>query len=234
MMLSVRPTRSLSLNSPPSNQGIGLADLPPLARPRWWIPSDLLDQVQSYLGFGADFIAAGRDLQRAWDLFFDLCAPLIRRFAFAAGANDEIIEDCTQAVWSELIESLPCFRLEPERGHFESWLYKVVQSKTANVLRAHKRAFRQASDDALDATPDRQPNPAQVAESVATAALFWEELETGLSQLQLAIFHLRRLEKRRVADIATLLGLTAKQVRSHCHRACKQARKIARRLGLHP
>lgn len=107
---------------------------PPSATP------ELLIQVRSYLAHRQQRLLPSEDSEAAWRMFYDLCSRKIRVYAFACGATDEEILDCVQEVWRELLVRLPTFHLDPCRGQFDTWLFRIVQSKTADLRRTRKKA----------------------------------------------------------------------------------------------
>src|ERR1700677_3158296 len=97
----------------------------------------LLSGAQLYLS-SRDNACPGQESEAAWHAFFDLYSRRIRKYAFSCGAADADIADCVQEVWAELLVRLPSFRLDAERGQFDTWLFNIVRGKTVDMFRARK------------------------------------------------------------------------------------------------
>ena len=68
-----------------------------------------------------------RDMEAAWREFYDLCSDKIGRFALACHLSENDVPDCAQEVWRELFVRLPLFRLDLQRGQFDSWLDRITR-----------------------------------------------------------------------------------------------------------
>jgi RNA polymerase sigma factor (sigma-70 family) len=171
------------------------------------------------------------DLEAAWDEFYDRYARKIRAYAFTCGARDEEVVDCVQEVWRELLVRLPRYQHDPGRGHFDTWLFRIVQSKTVNLRRSRKRRMIQGGSDALQDVTDCHPGPQQTLEEEETVAVIWNRLRKKLSACTLQVLHLRLAEQRPVAEVAERLGLSHEQVWYRYHRARRELEEIGSALG---
>jgi DNA-directed RNA polymerase specialized sigma24 family protein len=95
----------------------------------------LLTQIQDFLNHRERGLAPSPEQEAAWTAFYDSYCPKIHKYAFSCGATEGEIADCVQEVWAELLVRLPRFRLDPNRGRFDSWLFRIVRGKTADILR---------------------------------------------------------------------------------------------------
>jgi RNA polymerase sigma factor (sigma-70 family) len=182
----------------------------------------LLQDAQAYLRCRAQRFAPAWRLGEAWAQFYRLYDPLIRGFARASRAPWADLDDCVQLAWVELVRRLPCFRYDPRRGRFRSWLYGVVHSRVIDWYR------RRANHGAERLTPrveealrshglgpvaeyERQCQKEAVHQVLA-------ELRRQASERSYQVLHLRWIEGRAVGQIADILGLTPAQVRFRAHR----------------
>src|SRR5262249_46249819 len=123
-----------------------LMDAPsPIARPS--AESELLIQTQSYLTRREHSQPPSQDLEAAWRVFYDLYGGKIRAYACTCGVAEEDIADCVQEIWCELLVRLPTFQLDPCRGQFDTWLFTIVRSKTADLHRSRKRRLLQGNSE---------------------------------------------------------------------------------------
>jgi RNA polymerase sigma factor (sigma-70 family) len=193
--------------------------------------SELLSQIRSYLAHRQQHLRPSQDLEGAWRAFYDLYARKIRVYAFTCGAIDEEIADCVQEVWRELLVRLPTFQLDTHRGQFDTWLFHIVQSKTADLRRSRKRWSIQGNADKLQSVADNHRPTEQSLEEKELAALAWEELKVRLSVCDFQLVQLRQIEQRSVAEVAVKLGLSHQQVWYRFHRARQELAEICATLA---
>ncbi len=193
--------------------------------------SELLIQIQNYLTHRQHGWPPSRDLETVWSLFYERYSRTIRSFAFACGVTDEEVVDCVQEVWRELLVRLPLFQLDPGRGQFDTWLYSIVQSKTADLHRSRKRRLVQGGANQLLTVSDNRPHPGQGLEEEEVVALAWEQLRKRLSECTFQVLQLRLMEQRPVAEVAEKLGLSHKQVWYRFHRARRELEEIGSGLA---
>jgi len=186
----------------------------------------LLDQAQCYLSTADKRIGIDPQLESAWQQFHELYTNKIRKFAFSCGVTEQEIGDCIQEVWAELLVRLPSFRLDPERGRFDTWLFHIVRGKTADQLRARKRRLTQENVDNLRTLTDDHPSPASMLEDAEIFSIASAELRQRMSAFNYQILHMRLVENRTTADVAKSLGLTQEQVWYRYHRARREAEQI--------
>ncbi|MFI5378967.1 MAG: RNA polymerase sigma factor, partial [Tepidisphaerales bacterium] len=180
------------------------------------ISEEALRQVGGYLCCLAGNCQPDAALGAAWDRFHPWCDGLIRRYAAACRLRGADVDDCAQEVWVDLMQSLRSFRLDPARGSFNSWLYRIVHSKAVDMQRRQaRRPAASLSEDVSQVVGVVADGPAAHSErredcAVVRGAL--AELKRDASDVSYQVLHLRQLEGRSVHEVADVLGLTAEQV----------------------
>jgi RNA polymerase sigma factor (sigma-70 family) len=193
--------------------------------------SELLIQIRSYLTQRKQGLPPTQDLEDVWRHFYDLYSSKIRAYAFACGAADEEIADCAQEVWRELLVRLPTFEFNSCRGRFDTWLFSIVQSKTADLRRSRKRRSLQGNSDTLQTVTDGLPSPGRALEEKEIVTLAWVQLRKRLSECNVQVLQLRLMEQRSVAEVSEKLGLSHEQVWYRYHRARRALAEIGSALA---
>jgi RNA polymerase sigma factor (sigma-70 family) len=190
---------------------------------------ELLIQAQRYLSSRASNALPDQNLESAWIEFYRHYSYKIRKFAFSCGAREEDVADCIQDAWAELLIRMRTFRLDPNRGSFDSWVYQIVRTKTVDLFRSKRKWDALLADwDHMQKLATDHPNPARIMEEKELFAFVWEELRKRLSTSTLRVLQMRLLEERSVAEVAKELGFSHEQVWYRYHRARRQAQQIAK------
>jgi len=192
--------------------------------------SEVLLKTQHYLTCRQHGLPPGQDLKAAWIVFYERNTRKIRTYAFTCGVAEEEIADCIQEVWRELLVRLPTFQFDPRRGQFDSWLFSIVQSKTADLRRSRKRRSYQGNSDPLPNVTDHHPSPGRDLEVREMVSVAWDRLRKRLSECNLQILQLRLIEQQSVAEVADQLGLSHEQVWYRYHRARRELADIGSEL----
>ena len=196
----------------------------------------LLTGVQAYLRARTAGETPPAGSSEAWARFFRKHDPRIRQFAagFLTARSDR--DDCVQEVWAELVVRLPRFRYDAGRADFDTWLYKLVQSKAvdrfraaqtrlAEPLDAHVDAILATNDQvALDAESTRHRNRAMVVTALAA-------LQHVVSSRNYRVIEMRWLEGQSVSKVARALRMTQSQVWWQEYRMRAKLRALVRRFS---
>ena len=188
----------------------------------------LLKMSQAYLASVAQHESAAAEDAAAWRSFCEVHDPTIRHFVARFHVRRQDFEDCVQEVWAEVAKRLRTFEYDPNRGQFESWLYRLVCCKVANLRRQRSRhPAEDLSDDAeseasihawAESRADEQRRAHESALKVAIAQL--REVSTTLSY---CVFQMRSLEGCPVERVADALHLSTDQVR---WRNCRMKQRL--------
>jgi RNA polymerase sigma-70 factor (ECF subfamily) len=166
----------------------------------------------------------------AWDQFYRVCDPLIRRFAVTCRVPKADLNDCLQEVWIELVRALPDFRYDPGRGLFRSWLYSLVHSKATDLIRRRARRPTANLDRAAGAPLfERDADPAAECERKGlqeTVQHMLARLRQQVSARSYLALYMGSIEGRTAVEVAAALGLTPGQVRLRQHRMRQKLRVL--------
>jgi RNA polymerase sigma-70 factor (ECF subfamily) len=139
--------------------------------------------------------------------------------------NAEEAEDLAQEVFLRVFRSRKKYR---PRSKFSTWLFTIANNLALNVLRARKRrptALLSVSDSGpLGARPQEQlvpdptSGPQRKVEKKELSAIIQQALE-GLNERQRMAVVLNKFEDMNYAEIAEVMGLTTKAIKSLLSRA---------------
>src|SRR5262249_31765134 len=99
----------------------------------------LLQDTQTYLASRFRRQAQAAVFVESWEQFYEICDPLLRRYALGFHVPRADLTDFVQEVWTELVKTLREFPYDRQRGRFSSWLYRVVHCKAIDWLRRRTR-----------------------------------------------------------------------------------------------
>lgn len=169
--------------------------------------------------------------QAAWTRFFDTYAAFIFTLARRSHLQHAEAEDVLQTVLSEIMQKLPAFAYDREKGGFRKWLATCTHLRIKDALR--RQARRQAREVAtLDQSEEQtefllrqaDPGPDRFAEMAEEE---WRALirETALQQTraqtsakQFTLFHAVVIEEWPIENIITTYDVTRDQIYQARHR----------------
>ena len=85
----------------------------------------------------------------AWARFVALYTPLLLIWAHKAGLTADDASDHVQDVFVDLVQELPKFMYDRERGKFRCWLYTLFHNKIRDRFRRKRVVVGQANDAEL-------------------------------------------------------------------------------------
>jgi RNA polymerase sigma-70 factor (ECF subfamily) len=77
--------------------------------------------------------------RRAWSQFMSLYLPMIRAWGQRFGLQDEDVEELTGRLLTKLVEAMPRFDYDPQKGSFRGWLKTVAHHELTNLARERRR-----------------------------------------------------------------------------------------------
>jgi RNA polymerase sigma-70 factor (ECF subfamily) len=193
----------------------------------------LLQQTQAYLECCSLRLKPNSKLLAAWERFYQIYDPLIRRFVAAFRVLEDSRDDCVQQVWTELVRKLRGFRYDARRGLFRSWLYRITHSKAVDLHRHRVTHHTETlNHHAAVLLPGRESDPAAECERQGQREMVRQvlaELRCQVSKCSYQVLHQRWIEGRTVAETAAGLGLTSAQVWYREHRLKRRLSRLFKR-----
>jgi RNA polymerase sigma factor (sigma-70 family) len=154
----------------------------------------------------------------AWAVFQAGYREVILGWGQSYGLDLHTAEDLTQEILIKLLEALPRYKHDPDRGRFRSWLKTVVRNVLADRRRRQRRRPEPGGvggSTALERLGDL-PGPEAVEElsvavdrrTVAWEAEVLDRVRARAEPSSWAAFCQRMIERRPAAEVAAELGLT--------------------------
>lgn len=179
------------------------------------------------------------DDRESWQEFFDTYWKLIYTTATKAGLADAEAQDVVQEVLVGASRSMPKFKYDPSVGSFKGWLVCITKRKIANQFR--KRPpwdCRKTEQGADPIAPEELPAPDEDLidrlfehewkRSLVEAAMKRVKAKVKLRHFQ--IFDLYVIQQLTVAEVCSLLKVSAPQVYLARHRVAKRLKEEVARL----
>jgi RNA polymerase sigma-70 factor (ECF subfamily) len=154
----------------------------------------------------------------AWQVLFDLYAPLVRRWLRAPGVQAADVEDLTQEVLTVLARKMPDFVHSERKGAFRNWLKTITVHKLRDFLRAGAHRPQNVAED-----PDGWL--AELEDPSSGLSREWDRqhdqyivrrlldlLKPEFAPATWEAFRLRVLEDQPTAAVAQQLGLSVNAV----------------------
>jgi RNA polymerase sigma-70 factor (ECF subfamily) len=174
---------------------------------------------------------------RDWEDFYDRYSPVILSFAQKCGMDFQGAEDVLQETVICLMQKLPVFEYDPQKGKFRNWLRQIVKYKALEQLRrAGAKKIQPLSASALDLALDLETPLADSAAVGSGIDAAWElsVLEQALRQIRndptvkketCDIFFALVVEEQPVAAIETRFGVKRNAIYQIKNRMQKRLRE---------
>jgi RNA polymerase sigma-70 factor (ECF subfamily) len=179
-------------------------------------PTALDIDVELMLGFQAG------DLQ-AFERLFSRHARSIVNFAYRFVRNREVAEELAQEIFLKVHDAAPQYRPEAK---FTTWLFRIATNVCLNEIR--RPHFKATHCSLTIGTDDRElpveledterPGPQAVMERRAVAVALKQALER-LPEKQRLAFILNKYQDLSYAEVAEVMKISEKAVKSLIHRA---------------
>lgn len=155
-------------------------------------------------------------------LFRSLAAPL-RNFLIYRGSEEEQANDLVQEAFIKLWEN--CAKVLPEKA--KSYLYTLVSNSFKNEI-AHMKVRMKYNEANADSNKTIETPEFQMEEKEFKAKL--EDAINSLVPTQREVFLLNRIEKKKYAEIAEILGISVKAVEKRMGKALKHLREKVKEI----
>ncbi|MBI2480886.1 MAG: sigma-70 family RNA polymerase sigma factor, partial [Planctomycetia bacterium] len=100
----------------------------------------------------------------AWQCFYRLYDPIIRRFAISCGIRRNLLDEVVPDAWEIVVRALPDFDCDPTHGRFRPWLFARVRNASVDRVRETKRRREFCVGVDFDEHEGPDPRPDQVFE----------------------------------------------------------------------
>ena len=185
--------------------------------------------------------------RKAWSQFMTLYLPMIQTWAKRFGLVNDDVEELTSRLLTKLVEALPRFDYDPDKGSFRGWLKTVTQRELATFARERGRnhlgrkaiggteffelMFQQpdAVDDLVNSLHDQS---AGMFRSLQDALKEVQNACRGEEQKSWEVFQRIFLKEQTIEVVAEEFGLTYHAAAMRVQRIKKKVRSRALELAL--
>jgi RNA polymerase sigma-70 factor (ECF subfamily) len=77
--------------------------------------------------------------RRAWSQFLSLYLPMMQAWGRRVGLQTDDVEELTGRLLTKLVEALPQFDYDPDKGSFRGWLKTITHREISNLARERRR-----------------------------------------------------------------------------------------------
>jgi RNA polymerase sigma-70 factor (ECF subfamily) len=185
--------------------------------------------------------------QGAWSQFMSLYLPMIQTWARRFGLSHDDVEELTSRLLTKLVEALPRFAYDPEKGSFRGWLKTVTQRELVTFARERARRLpgdqgtglsavydllREQADDVDDLVASLHDQSEGMLRSLQDAL---KEIQSGCKgeeQKSWEVFQRIFLADQAIEEVAAEFGLTYHAAAMRVQRIKKKVRSRALELAL--
>jgi RNA polymerase sigma-70 factor, ECF subfamily len=198
---------------------------------------EFLCRIEAYCRARVQGVSPSAEEQESWDVFFHCYREATRRIAQKVGLRGGDIDDCLQDAWTEVFLQLASGGFDPQRGRLYSWIFSLVRNKAVDLIRSQRPRASLGQED-LDVFPSsRELDPAAAYERKRDYRILHSALNSLVVRLSPATFQTlygHWIEEKSCAEMASELGMTAKQVRYRRRRAKQILRQLLRQWSAWP
>lgn len=164
----------------------------------------------------ARLVAAAKEQREAFGALYNKYWESVYRFVYRRLQDEDDVKDVSQMVFIKALNKIQSY--EPRGYAFSSWLFRIAISEISNCVR------KRQSERAVFATPDAEELYDEGEKKERNVQLLVDALNK-LSESDLVLVELRFFEKRRLKDIADILGITENNCKVKMHRCLKRLKK---------
>jgi RNA polymerase sigma-70 factor (ECF subfamily) len=95
----------------------------------------------------------------AWAEFVGIYEPVLYRVARQRGFQDADARELTQEVFIAVASAIDRWQLDPNRGRFRTWLFRIARNLSINLLVSRRRHPQGTGSTDIQALLDQQPGP---------------------------------------------------------------------------
>jgi RNA polymerase sigma factor (sigma-70 family) len=167
----------------------------------------------------------------SWDEFHAIYQPLIFGYLRSLGLKEHDANDVSQEVFRRLLAILPTFVLDPKRGRFRTYLWKLTYTTLIDGARRRKVRDR-AEEEWVRHFKEADESGSRELEGLFTLLHRKRILEVVLPRVRATVskkawacFDGRLVGRRPAAEIAAGLGITANAVYVYASRVLQEVRR---------
>jgi RNA polymerase sigma factor (sigma-70 family) len=168
---------------------------------------------------------------RSWREFDGIYRPLILGYLRSMGLKEHDAHDLTQEVLRRLTDILPTFDLEPRKGRFRTFLWKLTYNTLVDSARRRKVRDR-AEEEWVRRFSEDDESESRKLEEAWTIQHRKRILEVVLPRVRAttsprawACFEARLVHRRPAAEIAARRGISANAVYVYASRVLQEVRR---------
>lgn len=161
---------------------------------------------------------------------YDEYYPKIFGYILRRTADFQITQDITSETFFKALKSLWQFRFR--NIAFSAWLYRIATNEVANYFRKHKYAF--SLDNESTPEPIALHNPEEEfmeAEEQFRRHEDFLKIQSQITVLPIVyqeVIALRFFERKKIEEIAKILGRKEGTIKSQLHRGIEKLRKLVK------
>ncbi len=190
-----------------------------------------LAEVHAYLRCLAQGIVPRRDLQDAWNEFFNRYSPAVQFAVRKFRIQRDDACDCAQEVWMKIVAQMSAMKYQPARGPFFAWLDGLIRNAVIDFLRRTPRKGVTTLESLGNTVVTSAPGPPAVCERAEKHQFLrhlLNHLQESTSPLNYQVLHLLHLDSLSVSEVAERLALSAQQVWYRNHRTLRKLQGLLR------
>jgi RNA polymerase sigma-70 factor, ECF subfamily len=174
---------------------------------------------------------ADRGDEAAWFEFAQIYTPVVKRLARRKGMQAADADDLAQQVLTAVSKSIERWQVDPERGHFRTWLYRVTQNLIINAFTRRVPDRGAGDSDVSQQLYERAAPDTAVSEQVRLEfrreifRLAANEIRVEFSASSWKAFWLTAVEDQEVREVANQLNLSCGAVYTARSRVMKRLRE---------
>lgn len=191
---------------------------------------ELLFRTQTYLKARADKCEPCSAQSEAWDQFFKVYDPFVRRSVNAWHLQPWDAEECVQLIWLEIVRKLPDLKFDPRLGTFRGWLATVTRCQVCDFLASEKRRRLSALTIEESVVPGNvSDDPSELVmrrESRLLVQRMIQDIRREVSEKSYQVLYLHCVIGLGYSEIAEQLDLTQQEVRYRHHRVKQKIKRL--------